>query len=769
MFEAKKNESITFETDIIVMLDKLIFFFLFFTTSIFALGLSLYNESSDPDYKIVEEGRKKGLEDKNGKLIIPIKFDDLGWTHGEPEPYNDIIGYQENGFWGLINLNNKKLTPPLYSHLSPGNGHIIASRKGIFSHKSFFGVLDLQGKNIVPFNYDYLENANGNLIGIYKNRLNFYYGIIDTNNQIIVPFKYKEIKYLTTHNYMVKKEDLKNALYDNNGNQLTKFQYDSLVAVNDRFIQVYDDGKTGLIDNAGKSIVDTKYKMLEFDNEISAVGLLISQWELLDTENKFHKYFYYDEIESVNNRTIKAKLKNSEYLINIKDGKVLSPPTNSIGQFKNAITAFDYLGKYGLINDRGKVILKAKFDTIYTNAGLAHVAKIINSKRKWSLYDSFGIKKTFFLYDETRAYHNKLFAVKRNSHWGFINRRGEEVIQCVYDKVGKFKSDKVEVVFHNEYGIINNKGKWSIGPQKNKVKLIDEDLYSVYDYRQTLIMDFNGNLVYFTENPIEFINGIFKESIDDSTFLLINKSGVIIQYTNTNSDYPKIYDNYYIISKEGKLGSVDHSGNVIIELNEIYQELFPPSEGYWGVKIDGGYGFIDFNQKLRIANRYEQISRFNEGLAAVMLRGKWGFVDKYENLIIQPLYQQASDFKNGISIVRKNNGYGIINQKGEYIQKPDFEKITQTNSGNFKVWKKYKVGLLNSKGAQIISPKYDTVEEVSNSYLIISREDKYGVIDYHGVSSIPMIYNDLIYDQYNKLFIGKKTGDWVDLNLTISD
>ena len=76
------------------MFDKLILILLFLTTSIFVLGLSLYNESSDPDYKIVEKGKKKGLEDKNGKLVIPIKFDDLGWTLGEPEPYNDIIGYQ---------------------------------------------------------------------------------------------------------------------------------------------------------------------------------------------------------------------------------------------------------------------------------------------------------------------------------------------------------------------------------------------------------------------------------------------------------------------------------------------------------------------------------------------------------------------------------------------------------------------------------------------------------------------------------------------------
>lgn len=766
MFEAEKNESAIFEIDTVVMLNKLIFIFLFFTKSLFAMGLSLDNKLSDPAYKIVEKGNKKGLEDKNGKLIIPIKFDDLGWTIGEPEPYNDIIGYQENGFWGLINLNNKKLTPPLYSHLSPGGGHIIASRKGTFSHKSFFGVLDLQGKNIVPFNYDYLENANGNLIGIYKDRTNFYSGIIDADNQIIVPFKYEEIRHLTTYNYMVKKENLKNALYDNNGNQLTEFLYDSLVAINDRLIQVYDDGKTGLIDNAGKSIVDTKYKMLAFDYDINVTGLLISQWDMLSTENDLLRNFYYDEIESVTNGTVKAKLNNSEYLINIKDGRVLSPPSNLIGKFKNGITAFGHLGKYGLINDLGKVILEAKFDTIYSNAGLAHVAKKINSKRKWSLYDSFGIKKTNFLYDEIRPFHNKLFAVKRNGHWGFINRRGEEVIQCVYDKVGEFKSDKVEVVFHNEYGIIDKKGNWSIVPQKNKVKLIDENLYSVYDYRQMLIRNFNGDLVYFTENPIEFINGIFKESINDSTYFFINRSGVIIQHANTKSDYPKLYnDSYYIISEEGKLGSVDYSGNTIIELNEIYQELFPPSEGYWGVKIDGNYGFIDFNQKLRIANRYEQISRFKEGLAAVMLRGKWGFVDKYENLIIQPLYQQASDFKNGISIVRQNNGYGIINQKGEYIQKSYFEKITETKLGNFKVWKKHKVGLLNSKGEQIISPRYDSIEEVSNGYVIISRKNKYGVLDHQGVSTIPMIYDDLMYDEYNNLFIGKKTGEWEGLNL----
>ena len=73
---------------------------------------------------------------------------------------------------------------------------------------------------------------------------------------------------------------------------------------------------------------------------------------------------------------------------------------------------------------------------------------------------------------------------------------------------------------------------------------------------------------------------------------------------------------------------------------------------------------------------------------------------------------------------------------------------------------------MNSQGTQIVSPRYDSIEEASKDYVIISRKNKYGVLDSQGISTIPMIYDDLIYGESNNLFVGKKTGKWEDINLS---
>ena len=51
-------------------------------------------------------------------------------------------------------------------------------------------------------------------------------------------------------------------------------------------------------------------------------------------------------------------------------------------------------------------------------------------------------------------YNNKLFSVENNGKWGFKDKNGDIVIECVYDKVTEF----------NQYGFagINKDGKWGV-------------------------------------------------------------------------------------------------------------------------------------------------------------------------------------------------------------------------------------------------------------------------------------------------------------------
>ena len=70
---------------------------------------NLLAESSAEEYFIFQKNNKKGVRDSEDKVIIPAEYDDLGWSIGEFHPLDDVLGYKENGRWGLITLENKKI------------------------------------------------------------------------------------------------------------------------------------------------------------------------------------------------------------------------------------------------------------------------------------------------------------------------------------------------------------------------------------------------------------------------------------------------------------------------------------------------------------------------------------------------------------------------------------------------------------------------------------------------------------------------------------
>ena len=71
------------------------------------------------------------------------------------------------------------------------------------------------------------------------------------------------------------------------------------------------------------------------------------------------------------------------------------------------------------------------------------------TKYGYELYNRNTLVYIGLPYDEVRELKEGLAAVKKNSHWGFINEKGELVIPCIYDEVHDF-SEGYAVVFSHK-------------------------------------------------------------------------------------------------------------------------------------------------------------------------------------------------------------------------------------------------------------------------------------------------------------------------------
>ncbi len=727
---------------------------------IFVLMVSGLLAAPEDAYQIIIKDKKKGLVDAKGNIIIPVRYDDLGWSNRQDQPLRDVIGYREGDLWGLINLKNKKVTAPEYTVLEKTTSPlVIAAKKGTFSKVDFYGVMNTEGKNVIPYQYHRITHYKSRFVATYKDKTNFYQGLLSADNRILIPFKFKLVAGLNDNLFKVENELGQVAIFDRDGNKKYDFKLDNVAMAGDH-VSVLHNGRRGLLDPSGDLIANPQFHSISISDE-GVNGLAFSKWVILNGDNEKQLEFDADKIRPVGDLYL---VQNGDYQwLMDKKGQQLTNPFHEIIWAEDGISVIVKDNKFGLMKSDGKIILRPVYDSIYYKEGFAYVNRQSKGDNRWSIYDTLGVKKTQFGYQQIRPFQDRLFAVKRRGKWGFITRTGQEVIHCVYNSVTDFTENKSVVNFHGETGIINRNGDWIVLPKKSNVQIVNSNLYSQTDGRQTQLRSFEGDLVYFTNNELTRISNYFEEKIGDSVLWNVNFRGTVMDSTQT-VEAPDFEDGEInIVLRDGRWGAVSTEGTTIIPFHNYYQELHEPSEGFFGIKLGSGYGFIDYNNQLRIANRYEGISKFKEGRVAFKLLGRWGFMNKYERIVVQPSYDQVFDYYGGIAIVSRDNAYGIINKKGAEVQPIEYQKITRLESGHYQVIKNGKTGLLDKVGRELIIPRYDALRYFGGDRAIVKKGGKYGVVNLDGVSIIPQLYDDIHYNPQSKSFIGKVNPQWVKL------
>ncbi|WP_291950599.1 WG repeat-containing protein, partial [Campylobacter sp.] len=161
-----------------------------------------------------------------------------------------------------------------------------------------------------------------------------------------------------------------------------------------------------------------------------------------------------------------------------------------------------------------------------------------------------------------------------NKKWGFINKKGEIVIEPKFDEVWSFSEGLVRVKLNGKYGFIDKSGKFIIEPRFDKAYPFKEGLAGV------------------------LLNGKWG---------FINKSGEIVIE-------PKFVEAYTFseglakVKLNGKYGFIDKNGEIVIEPK--FDEVWGFSEGLAKVKLNGKWGFINKNGKFVIKPKFDDIWSF---------------------------------------------------------------------------------------------------------------------------------------------------------------
>ncbi len=681
-------------------------------------------------YSLFEDNGKTGLKNESGQIVIPAVYDALGWSNGTFSVTGKVTGYKLNGNWGIVTVNNERITQADYLSLNPAEGTLLIATKKSSAIAVGTGCINTEGKTIIPFTYAGIKVHALRIVAFVREGNLFKHGLITLDNKALIPFQYKNIYPVGSLRYAVEDFNGKLAIYSDTGKQITGFSIDSLSEFKNNLAIIYENGKQGLINREGQLKSEAKFREIQITPE-GIRARMPDEWLVLNVDNKPLETLEADSIAWLNEGRYKIKTASQCYLADKNFKPIGTLQAKNIYPFQNGLAVYKTASGHGVLKRNGNILLKPEFENIVLENAYILTQEKTNSSLYWALRDTTGIKKTSKAYDAIAKQRNGLFPVTRKNYWGVINEHGREVVACVYDSILQMNSDQFAVKFKGQYGIINTKEEWLVYPQTSRVTLLNNDRYFKKTNETLFLMSFDGTVLYFTNNRITLNENNFTEYISSGGTWTIDFDGRIV-----SRQLPPV---------------------------ESTEKIFPASEGLRGIKRQGRYGFIDDLGRLRVANRYEDLKPFSEGLAAIKIRNKWGFINRDEQIIIQPVYEDAAPFVNGHSIIKQKGLYGYMNNHGIVVLPTRYDAVDVLPTNRLLLTLNNQKGLADEKGNVLLHAKYEYIHDLANGHVIVKQHGKYGLVNLKGLNTIPQVYDYLMYDAENERYLGLRKSQWIEV------
>lgn len=274
---------------------------------------------------VLQRGSKKGVSDCEGKVIIPVEYDQINIKGiriqaitNNVTTYFDMNGkkIEEDGYetvrktanenyfivinseekYGVIDKQGKVVLDNKYRYLEYlYEDYFIASNE-----EGYLGVINNLGETKVDFKYEVLQKVDNmgvieakilknSTTDVYSSKLEKIYTNKNTNiyayEDYIKVYSQDEVVYFdkqgnTIENTQIqdgplyaKKQNGKWGLVDKDGNTIIDFIYDRTSSSNEYgFSGIKKDGKWGVVDEKGNIIVEPKYKIESENSDPEFIG-----------------------------------------------------------------------------------------------------------------------------------------------------------------------------------------------------------------------------------------------------------------------------------------------------------------------------------------------------------------------------------------------------------------------------------------------------------------------------------------------------------------
>ncbi len=512
------------------------------------------------------------------------------------------------------------------------------------------------------------------------------------------------------------------------------------------------EGKYGVIDKAGKTIIPANYTQVKIPNPSKAVFVCYTD-ETTQVYNEKNEPIFteFQNIEPLNLKNISGDLiyektvlkykQDEKYgLISIEGKKITNPIYENIDtlQYKEGELVVKQDNKLGIININGYEIIKPEYDNIVADG----------------------------YYSSENGYKNDGYIVSNTTdqgyRYGYINNKGEKILEPNYNELSRISySDENKIYLlcaeNGKYGVFEG-AKNIIPNEYQDISYIDgNDFCIVQKGKKYGVINLQGSMMLQVKYLQIDVNGDYMYVTDENSVQKVyDKKGneteispnTAILSTNSNEDYKIHIDTtngatvYSIYQGETKLTTENYS-----YLEYLFDNYFIASNA------QGKIGVIDANGNIKIEMKYDTLQKIAETNLIQTLETATQNTTIYSkefNLVAQMTNATVEKMDNDLIKIYNTETTQYFDYSG--VQKQNTE--VYPNNSIFAKKENGKWGFVGKEGNVVVDYQFDEATEVNEyGYAGVKKDGKWGVIDRNGNIIVDCIYE--ISNQENPNFIGE--------------
>lgn len=501
------------------------------------------------------------------------------------------------------------------------------------------------------------------------------------------------------------------------------------------------DGKYGVIDKTGKTIIEPQYEYIQIPNPEKPIFVCLYDYNVETREynskvlNESGKEILtqYSKVQAIpNNNTsinnsyqtniLKYKDNDKFGLISVDGKKITNAIYENIEtlEYKDGMLKIKKDDKYGVIDISGNEIIKPEYNSIiadgyydqnskYEKAG--YIINIrtdegyrygyINCKGKQTLDTMYtNIKRLTDIKDDSNVY----LITYKNGQAGLL-KNGQTIIQNEYEDIEYDSTSQMLSLQKNaKQGLYDLSGNMVLPIQYEELTFAGKYINAKKD-NKLLVFDLAGVLQNDDsyKNVISVDGGKYSITTNRSNYYGVIDSNKAVVIENKYSYIEYAFDNYFIVSQNGKSGVINTNSNVAIPIeknvvqnikgtniiqtldsktnvSEIYNKKMEKistqkdahiyiEDKYIEIISADNIEYFDFDGNKKEANQI-----FDNEVFAKEQNGKWGYVDKNGNTVLDFKYDMATNInKYGFGAIKQNGKWGVVDSKAKIIKEPVYK------------------------------------------------------------------------------------------------